>query len=69
MSKYYEVFLFGDYTYSDDVIWVTDDNGRSVQVWENELVSLDIPVNKHKHVKVHYYGQTYWLPRELHFPR
>lgn len=62
-------FLFGDYTYEDTVINVTDPNGCNVQVYEHELISTDIPVERHKHVKVYYDNQKYWLPREFHFPQ
>lgn len=62
------VDFFGDYTFSEEWLTVTDSNGRSVQVTADELISDEVPISTSQYVKVYYLGQEYWIPKNIHFP-
>lgn len=63
------VDLFGNETFSDNWIIVTDTNNCDVPVTEDDLAPV-IPSgsNPHDYVPVWYYGQCWWIRKELHFP-
>lgn len=60
--------LFGNYTFADDWIIVTDRNGDTISVLQDDLIEFYEEVDKESHVLVTYFGNNYWIPRNMHFP-
>jgi hypothetical protein len=63
------VDLFGDYIYGYKVITVTDSNGLDFQVPDEVIIPFNTSLDENNHVKVGYYGQEYWIPKNSYFPQ
>ncbi len=60
------VNIFGDYTFADTWIIVTDQQRHRISVTEDEIIPSNIPVNENDYIKVRYCRQWYWLSKNLH---
>lgn len=59
--------IFGDEVFSDQWIIVSDSNDCDVPVTLEDLL-LEKPNDDNTYIKVCYYGQSWWLSKNLHFP-
>ena len=60
--------MFGDYTFADTWIIVTDQQRRCISVTEDEIIPSNMPVDENNYIKVRYCRQWYWLSKNLHQP-
>jgi hypothetical protein len=63
MQNTYQIFF--PEAFKETYLIVTDSNGCSVQVTEDELHEFK---PNEDHIHVYYYGQKWWIHRSLHFP-
>lgn len=59
--------IFGDETFAETWIIVTDSNGCDIQVTVEDLIEEE-PIDKYNYVTVGYYGKNWWISQDLHFP-
>ena len=59
--------MFGNEVFKDIWIIVTDSNECDIQVTLEDLIEEE-PIDKYNYVKVWYYGQIWWISKNLHFP-
>lgn len=59
--------IFGPETFSDTYVLVKDRNRNDIQVAIDELIEYE-PDDGNIYVKVYYYGQSWWISQDLHFP-
>lgn len=59
--------LFGDETFTETWIIVTDRNGCDIQVTVEDLMEEE-PIDKYNYALVCYYGKYWWISKNVHFP-
>jgi hypothetical protein len=59
--------VFFDEAFEQKWIIVTDRNGCNLYVEQEDLMEMR-PDSKNNYIRVDYYGQSYWIHQDLHFP-
>ncbi|NRH21446.1 hypothetical protein HOO68_05400 [Candidatus Gracilibacteria bacterium] len=59
--------IFGPETFSATYVIVKDSNNDDIQVALDDLLE-EKPNDGNIYVKVYYYGQSWWISQDFHFP-
>ena len=59
--------MFGDETFAETWIIITDSNDCDIHVTVEDLMEEEL-IDKYNYVKVWYYGKSWWISKNIHFP-